>query len=139
MELPEALAWAQARTHAVLITLRRDGRAQSSDVVYGVVDGAFHVSLTADRAKTANMKRDPRVIFHLTEPSSWSYLSFDATVELSPVCAAPDDPTVDQLADLFRIVAGHEHEDWDEFRAAMVADRRLLARVVPTSVTGQAH
>ncbi len=137
MELARALAWSSQRKNAVLITIRRDGRPQSSDISYVVDDGSFLISVTASRAKTANMRRDPRVVLHLTEPSSWAYLSFDGTVELSPVAADPADATVDRLVDYYERVAGAPHPDWDEYRAAMVDEGRLLLRFTPTSVVGQ--
>ena len=139
MDISSALDWASTRTHGVLITLRRDGRAQSSDVVYAVIDDAICISLTDSRAKTRNMRRDPRVIFHITDPSAWSYLSFDGEIDLSPVATAPDDAVVDDLIAIYRAVTGGEHDDWDEFRAAMVEEGRLVARLRPGSVTGQVH
>ncbi len=139
MHTSEALEWAAARRTGVLITIRRDGRAQSSDVVYAVSDGQLRISLTADRAKTINMRRDPRVVFHITDPGAWSYVSFDATVELSPECVESGDATADELVDVYRSVTGEEHSDWEEFRTAMVSERRLVARLTPGSVTGQIH
>ena len=139
MDIDTARAWAAERRTAVLITIRQDGRAQSSDVAYAVRDdGSFHISVTDDRAKTANMRRDPRVVLHVTEPSSWSYTSFDGKVELLPVATAPDDTTVDKLVAYYRSVSG-EHADWDEYRQAMVDDGRLLVVFTPTSVVGQVH
>lgn len=138
MEISPTLDWAAGRKHGVLITNRKDGRSQSSDVVYAVIDGAIHVSLTADRAKTRNMQRDPRVVFHITDPGSWSYASIDATVDLTPVTTDPTDATAEALVAVYRVVAG-EHDDWDEFRAAMIDEQRLVARIVPNSVTGQIH
>jgi PPOX class probable F420-dependent enzyme len=137
MDLTNALTWAAARRDGVLITLRADGRAQSSDISYTVVDGAFVISVTDDRAKTRNMRRDPRVVLHLTDPASWSYVSFDGTASLTPVATAPDDATCDALVAYYRGVRGAEHPDWDDYRRAMVADRRLVVRVVPTSAVGQ--
>ena len=139
MDLSEALTWATTHQHAVLVTIRRDGRPQSSDVVQAVDDGAFLVSVTDDRAKTANMRRDPRVVVHLSDPATWSYVSFDATVELSDVATAPDDATCDALCHLYEQITGAPHDDWDDYRAAMVADRRLVARITPTSAVGQVH
>ena len=138
MGISPTLEWASGRKHGVLITLRKDGRAQSSDVVYAVIDGEIHISLTDDRAKTRNMRRDPRVIFHITDPGSWSYASIDATVDLTPITTEPDDATADGLVAVYRTVAG-EHDDWDEFRAAMISEGRLVARLTPNSVTGQIH
>ncbi|MGA0238792.1 MAG: PPOX class F420-dependent oxidoreductase [Acidimicrobiales bacterium] len=139
MDMSQTLEWASTRTHAVLVTLRRDGRAQSSDVVYAVLDGTICISLTARRAKTHNMRRDPRVVLHITDPGSWSYASIDAQAELSVVASAPDDAVVDDLVRVYRAVTGDEHPDWDEFRAAMVAEGRLVARIHPRSATGQIH
>ncbi len=139
MDINEALEWAAARNGGVLITLRRDGRAQSSDIVYAADGDIIRISVTADRAKTANMRRDNRVVLHLTDPASWSYVSFDATAELSPECAEPDDATADELVDLYRTVSGGDHPDWAEYRQAMIDDRRLVARITPHSATGQIH
>lgn len=121
----------------MLITLRRDGRAQSSDIAYGVADGAVRISVTADRAKTRNITRDPRVILHVTDPPSWSYVSFDGVAQLMPVTTSPDDATADELVELYELVSREAHPDWAEFRAAMVQERRQVIRLVPASVTGQ--
>jgi len=139
MELQTALDWAAPRSHGVLITIRRDGRPQSSDISYRLVDGVFEISITDGRAKTANLRRDPRAVLHLTEISAWSYLSFDGSVTLTPPAGATDDETADALVEYYRAVAGEEHPDWDEYRRAMVDEGRLLARLTPTSVVGQIH
>jgi len=139
MDLSSALDWASRHKNGVLITIRADGRPQSSDIVYAVDGDIVRISVTDGRAKTRNLRRDPRAVLHLTDPASWSYLSFDGTVELTPVAAAPDDPTVDELVDLFRAVSGDDHSDWDEYRRAMVDDGRLVIRFRPTSVTGQTN
>jgi len=76
-------------------------------------------------------------VLHLTDPSSWSYLSFDCTAELTPVAAAVDDATVDQLVALYPKVTGEDHPDWDEYRQAMVDDRRLVVHLTPHGVVGQ--
>lgn len=135
MEMSDALAYAANHLTAVLITLRKDGRPQSSDISYAVVDGSFVISITESRAKTANIRRDPRVVLHLSQPDGYTYLSFDSTASLSPAAAEPDDAVADQLVDYYRLVSG-EHLNWDEYRQAMVDDRRLIATVTPTSVVG---
>lgn len=137
MELDAALSWAAEQKNAVLITIRRDGRPQSSDVSYLVEDGEFKISVTADRAKTANMRRDPRVVLHITDPGSWSYVSFDGSVQLTAPAADASDATSDALVDYYEKVAGAPHPDWDEYRAAMVAEQRLIVSLRPSSVVGQ--
>lgn len=139
MELNDALAWAADRKHAVLITIRKDFRPQSSDVSYTMIDGVITVSVTVDRAKTVNMRRDPRVVFHISDPDSWSYVSFEGVAELSEPAMAPGDATADALVDYYERVAGQAHPDWDEYRAAMVDEGRLLVRLSPDSAVGQIH
>ncbi len=144
MDLKTALGWAAQRKNAVLITIRKDGRPQSSDVSYFVDDdgstdasgGRIIISVTDSRAKTRNLRRDGRAVVHVTDPAAWSYVSFDGTVELSPVAAGPDDATADGLVDYYRRVAGQDHPDWDEYRRAMVDEGRLLITFTPMSVVG---
>ena len=136
MQLSEAIRWAARRKVGVLITIRRDGRPQSSDVTYALEGGCFVVSITETRAKTHNMRRDPRVVLHLSDPASWTYLSFDGTVVLLPTTTTPGDATSDALVAYYRAAAG-EHPDWDDYRRAMVDQKRLVARFTPTRVVGQ--
>jgi PPOX class probable F420-dependent enzyme len=138
MDIEQALTWAGDRRTGVLITLRRDGRAQSSDIAFAVRDGQIKISVTHDRAKTRNIARDERVLMHITDPPSWSYVSIDTTAELSPVTQTVDDAAADELVEVYRAVAG-EHDDWDEFRQAMVDEGRCVIRLTPQSVTGQIH
>jgi PPOX class probable F420-dependent enzyme len=137
MDLTTAIDWSAGRRNAVLITIRKDGRAQSSDIAFAVNDGVFAISITESRAKTTNIRRDPRVVLHLTDPGSWTYLSFDGTVELLPATTTVDDATSDALVDYFEAVSGSPHPNWDEYRQAMVDEGRLLALFTPTSVVGQ--
>ena len=138
MELSDALAWAATRKHCVLITIRSNGRPQSSDVVYAVMGDEIRISVTGDRAKTRNLARDPRAVIHITDPGSWSYLSLEGDVELTPITTAPDDATADDLVDVYRAVAG-EHDDWAEVRQAMIDEGRQVIVFRPTKVTGQIH
>jgi PPOX class probable F420-dependent enzyme len=125
--LDPLLALLAERRTGVLVTLKRDGRPQLSNVSYAFdpATGVVRISVTDDRAKVANLRRDPRVSLHASSPDMWSYAVVEGTGRLSPVAAAPDDDVVEQLVEQYRAVAG-EHPDWAEFRAAMVADRRLL-------------
>jgi PPOX class probable F420-dependent enzyme len=119
-----------ARWQGVLVTLRKDGRPQLSNVNYGwdAESHTIRISTTDDRAKTGNMRRDPRVSFHVTSDDFWSYVVVDGHAELSEVARDPHDAAVEELVDLYRAVQG-EHPDWDDYRAAMVRDRRLVVRI----------
>lgn len=115
---------------AALVTLRRDGRPQLSNISY-LYDPATHVariSVTDGRAKTRNLRREPRASLYLTSADHWSYLVADGVAELTPVTTDPHDATADELVEVYRGIAG-EHPDWDEYRAAMVAEGRLVVRL----------
>ncbi|WP_037858320.1 TIGR03618 family F420-dependent PPOX class oxidoreductase [Streptomyces sp. NRRL S-340] len=114
----------------VLVTLKRDGRPQLSNVshAYDPHERVLRVSVTDDRAKTRNARRDPRVSYHVTSADRRAYTVVEGTAELTPVAADPHDETVAELVRLYRDVLG-EHPDWDDFRAAMVRDRRLVLRL----------
>ena len=136
MDFSAALSFALPLRNAVLTTLKHDGRPQLSNVVYQLdTDDVFRVSLTATRAKYHNMVRDPRVSLHVARPDFWAYVVFEGNADLSPVAADPADATVDELVALYRAIGG-EHPDWAEYRAAMVADRRVVLRLRPTHVYG---
>jgi PPOX class probable F420-dependent enzyme len=109
----------------VLVTLKRDGRPQLSNITY-VYDGErIRVSLTDGRAKTKNLRRDPRASLYVDGPGGRSYVVLEGKAELSPVAADPYDDVVEDLVDYYRTASG-EHPDWDEYRRAMVTDKRLV-------------
>ncbi|WP_406175615.1 PPOX class F420-dependent oxidoreductase [Streptomyces sp. NBC_00996] len=114
----------------VLVTLKKDGRPQLSNVshAYDPDERIVRVSLTDDRAKTRNLRRDPRASYHVTSEDRWAYTVAEGTAELTPVAEDPHDETVEELIRLYRDVLG-EHPDWDDYRAAMVRDRRLVLRL----------
>ncbi|MBY8887561.1 PPOX class F420-dependent oxidoreductase [Streptomyces sp. PTM05] len=122
----------------VLVTLKKDGRPQLSNVNhhYDPDTRVIRVSLTDDRAKTRNLRRDPRATYHVTSADRWSWTAAEGVAELSAVAAAPDDEAVEELVDLYRALRG-EHPDWDEYRATMVADRRLVLRLRVERAYGQ--
>lgn len=138
MDLSTAISWARERKNATLITIRADGRPQSSDIVYALDGDTFLISVTDDRAKTANMRRDPRVVLHISDTSAWSYVSFDGTVEVMPITTSPHDATGDALVAYYEAVAG-PHPDWAEYRQAMIDEKRLIVRFAPTAAVGQVH
>ncbi|GAA1687045.1 PPOX class F420-dependent oxidoreductase [Fodinicola feengrottensis] len=123
----------------VLVTLKRDGRPQLSNVSYAYdpETNLIRISVTDGRAKTANLRRDPRASFHVTSADFWSFAVADGDAELSAVAADPHDAAVDELVEVYKAIAG-EHSDWDEYRAAMVADKRLVIRIPVSHLYGQA-
>lgn len=136
MEITDAIDFIRDHKHGVLIAIKSDGRPQSSNITYIVDDqGRIVISVTDGRAKTANLRRDPRASLHVNRDDFWAYAVIEADVELTEVAARPDDATVDELVAYYRSVVG-EHDDWDEYRQAMVDDRRLLLKLTPTHAYG---
>ena len=136
MEFYEAMKFAGANRWSVLTTIRGNGRPQLSNVVHQVHDDRLiRISITADRAKYHNLRRDPWTALHVTRPDFFAYVVLEGTSELSPVAARADDETVGELVEYYRAVAG-EHENWDDFRAAMVAERRVVVRFSPERAYG---
>ncbi len=122
----------------VLVTLKKDGRPQLSNVnhAWDPTTRLIRISITDDRAKARNLRRDPRASYHVTSADRWRWTVADGTAELSAVAADPHDDAVEELIDLYRAVRG-EHPDWDDYRAAMVRDRRLVVRLRVEHAYGQ--
>ena len=135
MDLAAASSFVADRHNGVLVTLKRDGRPQLSNITYLWRDGTAQVSITADRVKYANLVRDPRASLYVSREDFWGYVVLEGDADLSPVAASTDDATVAELIDLYRALQG-EHPDWDDYRRAMVADHRLVLRLRPTHAYG---
>ncbi len=121
----------------VLATIKRDGRPQLSNVSYWFDKRnlAIQASITESRAKTRNLRRDPRAAIHVSSDDGWAYAVAEGEAKLTPPAAAPDDDTVEALIALYRNIAG-EHPDWDDYRRAMVEDRRVVLTLPISHVYG---
>jgi PPOX class probable F420-dependent enzyme len=136
MHIDDALDFIRDKRNGILIALKSDGRPQSSNIAYAVgADDVIRISVTDGRAKTANLRRDPRASLHVNRDDFWAYVVIEADVTLTPVAQSPDDETVDQLVEYYRAIVG-EHDDWAEYRQAMVDDGRLVLELHPTSAYG---
>jgi PPOX class probable F420-dependent enzyme len=128
MDPRDAAEFIRANHNAVLATFRRDGRTQMSPVTAGVDEGGrVIISVTEDRAKTKNARRDPRVSLCVLNPrfyGEWVQVEGDAEV-------VPLPEAMDVLVSYYRDIAG-EHPDWDEYRRAMVQERRCVIRFAIT-------
>ncbi|HSH59231.1 MAG TPA: PPOX class F420-dependent oxidoreductase [Acidimicrobiales bacterium] len=136
MDLARALELAGEQNLGVLVTLKRDGRPQLSNVMYAVSSGVVRISVTDGRAKTANLRRDPRASLYVGREDGWAYVVLEGEAELSDMAAAPDDAVVDELVELYRALQQGGHPDWDEYRRAMAEDRRLVVRLRPARAYG---
>ena len=122
----------------VLATIKRDGRPQLSNIIYrwNSESRTASISITADRVKSKNAERDPRVSLHVSAPDFWSYAVIEGIAKLTPSASDPHDEVVDALVDLYRDISGNEHPDWEDYRRAMVAERRQILSVRADHVYG---
>ncbi|KAA0023390.1 PPOX class F420-dependent oxidoreductase [Antrihabitans cavernicola] len=123
----ELLEFVTPRHNMVLTTFRADGSLQSSPVTGGVDgDGRIVIASYPERAKTRNVRRAGKAsVTVLSDEFNGAYVRVDGPAE---VIDLPD--AVEPLVDYFRVIAG-EHSDWDEYRAAMVEQGKVLLRVTP--------
>jgi PPOX class probable F420-dependent enzyme len=123
-EIEEARRFLAENHRGVLATFRRDGRVQQSPVSAGVDgQGRVVISVTEDRAKARNARRDPRVSLCVFNDAFYGrWVQVEGTAEFAD---GPD--RLDALVDYYQRLSG-EHDDWDEYRAAMLRDRRILLR-----------
>ncbi|UGT57920.1 PPOX class F420-dependent oxidoreductase [Nocardia asteroides] len=121
----------------VLATIKSDGLPQLSPVTpyYDRAAGIVYVSMTEGRAKTVNLRRDPRAALEVTAPDGWSWATAEGSVTLTGPGTDPNGPEVEALVDYYRAAAG-EHPDWQEYREVMVADRRVLMALAVDRVYG---
>ena len=122
MDIAEALEFIRTNSQAVLATTRRDGRPQLSPVNV-VVNGAGQVVLSsrATAMKVKNVRRDPHAAVCVMTTAfygDWCQVEGSVTVVDLP-------EAMDGLVDYYRRASG-EHPDWDEYRAAMVSEQRVL-------------
>ena len=124
MDLDEARSFLREHHRAVLATIRRDGRPQLSIVAIGVDgDGRAIVSSRETAYKVRNLRRDPRVSACVSSDDFSRWIQIDGTAS---VLSLPD--AMEPLVAYYRTIAG-EHPDWDDDRAAMERDRRVVIRL----------
>ena len=131
------LALLSGNSLGVLATIKSDGRPQLSNVSYWFdkPNLAIQASITESRAKARNLRRDPRASIHVSSDDGWAYAVAEGEATLTPPAGAPDDDTVEALIALYRNIAG-EHPDWDDYRRAMVDDRRVVLTLPISHVYG---
>ena len=125
MELDQARDFIRSNHRAVMATRRRDGSPQLSPVVCAVDDdGKVTVSTRETAMKAKNLRRDPAVsLCVISDGFFGDWIQVDGTAE---VVSLPE--AMDGLVDYYRSISG-EHPDWDEYRAAMEKERRVLVRI----------
>jgi PPOX class probable F420-dependent enzyme len=128
MDTARAADFLHAHHRAVLATARSDGRPQLSPVTCTVDDeGRVLISTRETALKTRNLRRRPQAsLCVFTDNFFGEWVQVEGDVEIIPLPEA-----MDMLVDYYRRISG-EHPDWDDYRAAMVRDRRVIARITIT-------
>jgi PPOX class probable F420-dependent enzyme len=127
MDLDHAREFVRTHHRAVIATRTSSG-IQQSPVLVGVDDeGRLAVSSRETAFKTKNLRRDPWVQLCVLNDGffgDWIYVEGEAEVVSLPEAMEP-------LVEYYRGISG-EAEDWDEYRAAMVREQRVILRITPT-------
>jgi PPOX class probable F420-dependent enzyme len=125
VDLDRAVAFVREHHQAVLHTFRADGSPQMSPVACSVdAAGRVVVSTRETAVKTRNLRRDPRAsLCVLSDGFAGEWIQVDGS---ATIVSLPD--AMEPLVDYYRSIRG-EHPDWDEYRAAMERERRVLVRV----------
>jgi PPOX class probable F420-dependent enzyme len=124
VDLDEARSFIRENPRAVLATQRRDGRPQMTPVIAAVDDQGRLLSSRETAYKTKNVRRNPDVSLSFLKPEFFGgSVQVDGTVE---VVSLPE--AMDLLIDYYRRLSG-DHPNWDEYRAAMEKEKRLVFRV----------
>jgi PPOX class probable F420-dependent enzyme len=127
LDVPTALTFLRSHPHAILATTRRDGRPQLSPIVASVdADGQIAISSRETAVKVKNLRRDP--FASLCVVNDGFYGEWVQLEGLATVVSLPD--ALEPLVEYYRSLSG-EHPDWDQYRAAMRRDQRVIIRVRP--------
>ena len=128
MDIAEAVEFVRSHPRAVLVTRRRDGRPQTSPVTVGVADDGVLVISTRETAMKVKNLNDPvAALCVLSDGFFGPWIQVEGPVGIVRLPEA-----MDGLVDYYRRLSG-EHPDWDDYRAAMERDRRVLLRLTVTS------
>lgn len=131
MEITEAVEFVRRNHRGVLAVTRADGKPQMSPVTGAVNrDGLVVVSSRETAYKVRSVRARPYAAYcgfadqFFGQP--WVQVEGPAQV-----ISLPD--AMEQLVDYYRSVSG-EHPDWDDYRAAMERDQRVLIAITPERV-----
>ena len=132
IDLDRARQFLKVRHDGILATIKRDGRPQLSNILYFLdEDGRIKISVTQTRAKTFNLRRDPRASLHVQGRDRYEYLVAEGAAQF-----IEGDGLAEALRHYYRKVRG-DHPDWAEYDAAMAHEQRLLLSISIERAYGQ--
>lgn len=135
MDLEDAREFLRQHHRAVVATTHPSGRRQLSPVTVGLDEAGRAVVSTRETAvKVRNLTRDPQVtLCVMTNAFFGDWVQIDGRAEIVRLPEA-----MEPLVDYYRRISG-EHPDWDDYRAAMQRDRRVLLRIQLTHAGPDHH
>lgn len=135
MDLDKARDFVKSNHRAVMLTWHPDGRPQLSPVVVGCDQAGYLVVSSRETAiKTRNLRRNPQVFLTvMTDAFYGPWIQVEGNAEIISLPEA-----MDHLVDYYRGISG-EHPDWDDYRSAMVRDKRVIIRITPTRAGPDYH
>jgi PPOX class probable F420-dependent enzyme len=127
VDLPDLLEFIRPRHRMIVVTLRKDGSPHLSPVTGGVDrEDRIVISTYPERAKAKNARREPTgSVLVLSDEWNDPWVQVDGAIEVLDI---PD--SIEPLVEYYRVIAG-EHDDWDEYRTAMVRQGKSLLRLTP--------
>lgn len=136
MDVETAMDFVRDHHRGVVIALKPHGRPHATNITYAADGSTVRISVTATRAKTRHLQRDDRASLHVTSDDFWKWVVVEGTASFSRVAANDDRETLEALRALYRDIQG-QHNDWDDYDRAMVADQRMVLTIDVESAYGQ--
>ncbi|ETK31004.1 PPOX class F420-dependent oxidoreductase [Microbispora sp. ATCC PTA-5024] len=135
MDLDKARAFVKDNHRAIMLTWHPDGRPQTSPVTVGLdAEGHLVVSSRETAVKTRNLRENPQVVLTVTTDAFFGpWIQVEGTAH---IVSLPD--AMEHLVQYYRDISG-EHPDWDDYRAAMEKDKRVIIRIEPTRAGPDHH
>jgi len=120
-----ALEFLRANHRAVMATTKADGSTQLSPITVGVdAEGRVVVSTRETAYKVRHLHALPyAAICAFTDGFFGDWIQVEGPVD---IVALPE--AMEPLVDYYRSIRG-EHPDWDDYRATMERDRRVILRM----------
>lgn len=126
MDLDRAREFVRRHHRAVLATRTASGIQQSPVLVGLDAEGRLTVSSRETAFKTKNLRADPWAQLCVLSDGffgDWIYVEGEAEVVPLPEAMEP-------LVEYYRGISGET--DWDDYRAAMQRERRVILRITPS-------
>ena len=136
MTFDEIVPFLERNHNAVAVTFRKGGATQASVVTCGHYRGGVAFTTTRDRAKLANLRRDPRCTMLVSSPDWSAYAVVERTADIHWSDRTPPEELGNILREVYRACAGREHPDWEDYDRAMVEQGRAAIVVRPHHIYG---